>query len=156
MPARSFTVIVCLGFFSAIGCYDAPPVETPIPDREMFGNEVYPVLLRDCGFPACHGDEGRFFRVFGPGRTRLDPDNVLISEPVLAAEIDASYERARSMLASAHSAEETLLVRKPLEVDAGGAPHLGLGERVQDVYSSVDDPSYQLLLSWARSGLPEE
>src|ERR1700755_2646142 len=35
-----------------------------------FTNDVIPVLLRDCGFQACHGSPERFFRVWGPGRTR--------------------------------------------------------------------------------------
>jgi len=140
----------------AAGCaFDAPPANPPIPDRAMFEAEVYPILMRDCGFPDCHGNRGRFFRVYGLGRLRLDPEQG-IDDELSAAERSENYERARSMLGSARTAEETLLVRKPLEIGAGGAPHLGIDDYGQDVYASTEDLSYQALLTWARTGIPEE
>jgi hypothetical protein len=119
-----------------------------------FETEVYPVLLQDCAFPACHGSEDRFFQVFGPGRARLGGG--AIRGDVRPEELDRSFERAWSMLASAARAEETLLVRKPLAVDAGGAPHMGTDEHGQDVYSSRGEPNFEVLLSWARMGIPPE
>jgi len=139
----------------AAGCaLDAPPANPPIPDRATFEADVYPVLMRDCGFPDCHGNRDRFFRVYGLGRLRLEPEG-LIDAPLQNAEMNESYERARSMLGSARRAEDTLLVRKPLEIDQGGAPHLGIDAYGQDVYGSTEDPSYQVLLTWARTALPE-
>ena len=56
------------------GCgADTPELTLQTPDRMQFDAEVYPVLLRDCGFDACHASAGRFFQVFGPGRARLVP-----------------------------------------------------------------------------------
>lgn len=137
------------------GCaLDAPPANPPLPNRAMFEAEVYPILMRDCGFPDCHGNRDRFFRVYGLGRLRLDPE-ALIDAPLEEAEMNESYERARSMLGSATRAEDTLLVRKPLEIDQGGAPHLGIDNHGQDLYASPEDPSYQVLLTWARTGIPE-
>lgn len=135
------------------GCaFDAPPAAPPNPVYEpTFREVVYPILLRDCGFPACHGDDARFFRVYGPGRHRLDPE-AAIDDELEEAEVRATFERARSMLASAPSAEESLFVRKPLEIDSGGAPHLGIDQHGQDLYRTTEDPSYQALLTWARSG----
>jgi hypothetical protein len=112
---------------------------------------VYPILVRDCGFPACHGSADRFFRVFGPGRTRLD-EATTITAPATAAELDATYDRARSMLSGAASAESSLLVRKPLEVDLGGAPHMGVDQHGRDVYATTEAGGYVALLEWARAG----
>jgi hypothetical protein len=75
------------------------PAEPRRPDRASFEATIYPVLLRDCGFVACHGDGGRAFRVVGPGRTRLDPLDALDAPPT-AAELDATFERTVSMLAT--------------------------------------------------------
>jgi len=137
------------------GCaFEPPPADPPSPSVEGFSSEVYPVLLRDCGFPACHGDRGRFFRVFGPGRARLD-ESTPVTAPVSDDEVMATYERARSMLASAHRAEESLLLRKPLEIDAGGAPHMGVDGHGRDVYASPDAAGYRTIFAWARPAFAE-
>ncbi len=139
----------------ASGCaFEAPPAGPPTPRYDLFQTDVYPILMRDCGFPDCHGNEARFFRVYGPGRLRmpglgLEDD---IDAPVTEAEMRASYERARSMLASAGRVEDTLLVRKPLEIDRGGAAHMGIDEHGQDVYLSTESEGYRALLAWARTG----
>lgn len=137
----------------ASGCaFDMPPADPPSPSREQFDAEVYPVLLRDCGFTDCHGSRDRFFRVFGPRRRRFDPSVTGLDAPATEDELALAYDRARSMLAGAHTPEETLLLRKPLEIDAGGAPHRGIDAHGQDVYGSPDDEGYQVLLRWARTG----
>lgn len=136
----------------ASGCaFEAPPAGPPTPRYDLFQTDVYPILMRDCGFPDCHGNEGRFFRVYGPGRARLD-EATDIDALATEAEVRASYERARSMLASAGRVEDTLLLRKPLEIDRGGAAHMGIDEHGQDVYRSTESEGYQALLAWARTG----
>jgi len=127
------------------------PADPPAPSRATFDTVVYPILVRDCGFPACHGSPDRFFRIFGPGRARLDEATTL-TEPATAGELAASYDRARSMLSGASSAESSLLVRKPLEVDLGGAPHMGVDQHGRDVYASENSQGYIALLEWARAG----
>jgi len=134
-----------------VGCaFETPPAGPPTPNRATFDTEVYPVLMRDCGFPDCHGNSERFFRVYGPGRARLDFER-RIDDPVTDEEMAASFERTRSMLASATRAEDSLLLRKPLEVDRGGAPHMGVDEHGQDVYRSTESPGYVALLEWAQT-----
>jgi hypothetical protein len=148
MSRLPFIVLATL----AASCALEPlPADPPEPSRATFDTVVYPILVRDCGFPACHGDPNRFFRVFSPSRTRLD-ETTALAAPATTAEMDATYDRARSMLSSATSPEESLLVRKPLEVDQGGAPHMGIDLHSQDVYSSTDAQGYVALLEWARAG----
>jgi len=115
------------------GCADpGQDVALPSPDREVFDTQVWPVLVRDCGFSTCHGSEERFFRVVGPGHARLDPATPM-SDPVTEAELELSYQRARSML-NAREPGNSLLLRKPLAVAAGGAGHEGTDVFGRDVF----------------------
>jgi hypothetical protein len=144
--------------FALLACSCAPdpaPFQLAQPNVAQFADQAYPVLLRDCGFPGCHGAMDRFFRVFGPGRTRLsataDP-----SDPASAEEIQHSYDRARSMIDPGKPAY-SLLLRKPLASDAGGAGHKGDDALGRNVYASTQDPNYQTLRAWvlAQPALPD-
>ena len=112
----------------------------------MFEEKVYPVLLRDCGFPECHGNPHRFFRVFGPGRQRYRPGETPLFAPATSEEIKASYYRARSMLANEEGIDHAPLLRKPFK-----AKHQGVDEWGANVYRSETDPGFVVLSSWARS-----
>ncbi|MEE9384390.1 MAG: hypothetical protein V3V08_13380 [Nannocystaceae bacterium] len=115
----------------------------------MFRDQVYPLLLRDCAFVACHGSERRFFQVFGPGRTRRG-DLEAYDEPS-AEEIQSAYDRSRAMLLFREA--ETLphsapLLRKPLQ----GAGHGGVDRFGRNVYLGPQDPSWRVLERWALGG----
>lgn len=131
---------------------EAPIAQPPEVDRAVFQAEVYPVLLRDCGYPACHGERGRFFRVFGPGRTRLDEATPLDAPPT-TEEIDAGFDRARSMLVGVDDPLQSLLLRKPL--GSSGAAHMGLDALARNVYADPSDPSWRTLARWAGALLEE-
>lgn len=148
--------LLVVGFaLAVVGCGGESPIaQPPAVDRAVFEAEVYPVLLRDCGFAACHGDRDRFFRVFGPGRTRLDAATGLYAAPT-TEEIDASFDRARSMLAAVADPRQALLLRKPLEQSMGGAAHMGLDALGRNVYASEDDPAWRTLARWAGVELEE-
>ena len=141
---------LALGLFGALApACDAPEtVEVPAPDYDAFERDVYPILLRDCGFPACHGAEERPLRVYGPGRLRFDPaagfDDAATSE-----EVWLSYQRTRSMLVSDGDVERSPLLRKTLP----GGGHQGVDALGRSVYADADDPSYRILLQWARGEL---
>jgi hypothetical protein len=145
-PART-RLLLCTFLLAACGSKQtgAPPS----PDQASFEASAYPVLLRDCAFPACHASNDRFFQVYGPGRVRLDP-MLDVYDPATPVELQLSYERARSMLSSPH-VEESLLLRKPLEASAGGSAHKGADELGRNVYRSKQDAGYQALLLWATS-----
>ena len=113
----------------------------------MFEDEVYPVLIRDCAFSTCHGAEERFFRIWGPGRVRLDPLSTTAFTAATQEELDNSYQRATSMI-DAKQPSRSLLLRKPLATAAGGAGHLGADQFGRNVYRSVDDEGYLVLSRW--------
>jgi hypothetical protein len=142
---KSCVLAVFVSAFTA--CAD-PTTELVLttPSAKQFEEQVYPLLLRDCGFPACHGDYRRFFRVFGPGRVRYR-DETRPFAPATAEEIQESYGRARSMLANEDGVEHSPLLRKPLHADHGGDDEWG-----KNVYSKETDPGYVLLKRWARTG----
>ena len=136
-------LLVILGAACADTTPDAAP---PLPDRAVFELEVWPVLVRDCGFSTCHGSQERFFRIVGPGHERLDPLTDMFA-PATPAELDLSYQRTRSMIDAGDPGASPLL-RKPLSAAAGGAGHEGTDAYGRDVYLSEADPRYQVLAAW--------
>ena len=120
----------------------------PDADTERFFDEVYPILLADCGYPACHGNSARPLAVFGPGRVRLD-SSTDITAPMTAEELAISYTRARSMLISPDGSRRSPLLRKPLAIGSGGADHGGDDPWGNAIFSSKRDPRYEALFFWA-------
>lgn len=140
---------LCMGALLA-GCSDGAELRgaSPTPDGTGFVSQVYPVLLRDCAFSNCHGANERFLQVLGPGRTRLDSQTGQ-DDPILLSEVTYSYDRARSMLSTNADPSQSLLLRKPLEVAAGGQTHHGADPFGRNVFTSKNNESYAVLLEWA-------
>lgn len=126
-------------------------VEVPEADPTVFRDQVYPILLADCGYTGCHGNPDRFFAVFGTARARLDPETDL-DAPVTAEELAVSYTRARSMLISPDGVKRAPLLRKPLPLDDGGVGHKGSDPWGKALFTSKDDPRFQILAAWALGG----
>jgi hypothetical protein len=149
-PARPAAVAAtsALGLIVLAACTQ-PAGELQIRDADpiVFRDTVYPVLLRDCGFAGCHGTHERFFSVFGPGRTRLDPATG-IYDPVTPTELSLSFTRARSMILP-EDPESSLLLRKPLARDEGGAGHKGDDVWGGPVFRTTADARFAALYHWA-------
>ena len=130
------------------GCVAQPSLASVAPDPEEFERHVYPILLADCGYPACHGTTARFFAVFGPGRTRLSERSGPYDPPT-AEELALSFARAEAMLLDPAGPRNSPLVRRPLTVSAGGAAHRGDDPWGAPVYATKRDPRWQALFFWA-------
>jgi hypothetical protein len=130
-----------------LACQRGPGLEQGKRDYLMFKTEVHPVLLRDCGFHACHGSSDRFFRVWGIGRVRLDPLSREFSPDTTNNELDYSKQLAESMIDFSNPSR-SLLLRKPLAVEAGGAGHFGSDKFGRNVYRTVNDEGYLTLTRW--------
>jgi hypothetical protein len=149
-----------IGLVMSMSCACSAPESEPKPtfarrEFKQFQRDVYPVLLRDCGFAACHGAPDRFFRVWGPGRSRL-ATGTGVPEPFdlpTGAELSTSYSLALSMIDEAHP-ERSLLMRKPLAVAAGGAGHLGVDSFGRDVYRTTEDSGFVALAGFVRAQPP--
>jgi hypothetical protein len=146
-PGAALWVLSALGCGSGSAEYSG---QLPSPDGEQFVNEVYPLLLRDCAHVGCHGVSERFFQIYGPGRVRMR-EGTEFGDPVSLEEVTHSYQRAISMLASSEVAEDSLLLRKPLEAQAGGQGHKGVDDLGRNVFGSKNDPGWMTLRSWAKS-----
>lgn len=153
----AIAVVTVAALLGGLGC--AEEQATPVAARRAFSAyrmEVYPVLLADCGFAACHGAPERFFRVYGPGRTRLPNSDGTVPEPFdtsTAAEQELTYQLALSMI-DENNREDSLLLRKPLAVEAGGYGHLGVDNYGRDVYRTTHDAGYVKLARWVFSDPP--
>lgn len=123
-----------------------------------FSNDVLPVLLRDCGFQACHGSSERFFRVWGPGRTRYPIEGQTVCtkdgsmppcnwDDLNGYERDYSLQFARSMVDLDNPAD-SLILRKPLAVARGGADHEGVDNYGRNVYRTPDDEGFRTIARW--------
>lgn len=149
---RSLFVVSLLPLLCACSNSTGWSGNVPAPSPAVFQSSVYPLLLRDCAFSGCHGAEHRFFQVFGPGRTRLDPKTPS-HDPATPAELQRSYDRASAMLATGDTVDDSLLLRKPLETSAGGQGHKGVDNFGRNVYQSKQDPRYAALVLWAHSAI---
>jgi hypothetical protein len=140
-PRKACTLVLVA--VALLGC-ETPEAGYEPAEREYRAFEqAYPVLMRDCGFHACHGAPERLYRIYGPGRARLDPE-VRAFGTQTGAEASLSYQLALSMI-DARNPERSLLLRKPLAVAAGGSPHGGVDRFGRNVYRSKQDPGYQAL-----------
>ena len=144
------------GWIDCMACEEAQTIGTaPARPFRAFQGEVYPVLLRDCGFPACHGNEERAFRIFGPGRLRLPGETAIpdaLDQPTLD-EVRISSRYARAMI-NPEDPQSSPLLRKPLAVEAGGAGHLGVDPFDRDVYRTTEDSGYVVIARWVTT-VPE-
>ncbi|HET8936145.1 MAG TPA: hypothetical protein VFN67_22025 [Polyangiales bacterium] len=151
----------CLWVPFALACASGKEFSGPLPspDGEQFVKQVYPLLLRDCAHVGCHGLPERFFQLYGPGRARIPMEQmnpatrmeVDFTDPANFDEVMHSYQRTLSMLATAELVEDSLLLRKPLEVQAGGQGHKGVDDLGRNVFVSKQDPGWQMLLAWSKT-----
>jgi hypothetical protein len=158
--ARTRLALLALGCIALISACSAPTGKAERAERDFrqFQREVYPVLLRDCGFPACHGDAQRFFRVWGPGRARLPASDGTLPaafDVPSGDEISTSYSLAQSMIDPVDPGRSELL-RKPLAIDAGGSSHKGADKFGRDVYRTPEDAGYVAIARWVFSAKVEE
>jgi hypothetical protein len=146
------TTLACLAWIlglSLTACQPEPGFQESTLSTVDFRDNVYPVLIRDCGFQTCHGSEERFFRVWGPGRSRLSP-NTTAYAAATSEEINTSFRRSVAMI-DHQNPTESLLLRKPLATAAGGAGHLGADKFGRNLYRSVDALGYVTLSRWVFS-----
>jgi hypothetical protein len=142
-----YRLLVAMLVSSLVGCGgDAPELVVAQVDFPAFQSQVYPVLLRDCSFIACHGSSKRFFQVYGPGRARLDPMTNPLDE-VTMDELIQTYNRALSMI-DVQDPAASLLLRKPLALSAGGTGHEGVDAWMRNVYASKQELGYVALEAW--------
>jgi hypothetical protein len=154
-----FVVGLCL---AAIGCEAEQPWELSEASNSAplwsGPDGAYPVLLRDCGFPACHGSEERLFQVWGPKRHRWGNDPIDLPAEQERARIGIELQKTFDMaigFVDINDPGNSLLLRKGLDAQAGGTGHLGLDKFGRNVYRSGASSGYVALAKWAYSLRPK-
>jgi hypothetical protein len=145
-------VITLVAALLTLAACSEPTGSAAVADRDLndFTNFVWPVLIRDCGFHRCHGSQERFFRVYGPGRTRYDPMTDALDPSQMGYERDYTYQLALSMIDRDDPAQ-SLILRKPLAALAGGSSHEGVDKYGRNVYRTPDDEGYLQIAQWVFS-----
>lgn len=118
------------------------------PLEQQFGETVLPVLVRRCGFAACHGPDATAFTAFP---ARPDPETGSFSP----RDVRAAYRVARKHLDLwSDDAARARLIRKPLGPDEGGLVHRGgAGTFFPDAPPGrpFESPELAAIIAWARA-----
>ena len=105
------------------------------PAENMFVDEVQPILVRQgCLFENCHGPNV-------PNLLRFEPG---VGGDFSDRELRQNYRTVQGQLAHAASPLASRLVRKPLEVAAGGMRHV-----TRAVFASTEADDLETILEWA-------
>ncbi|MFO0614843.1 MAG: hypothetical protein U0414_19805 [Polyangiaceae bacterium] len=137
----------------ALGCEPglSDPREKPALDLAFFRCHVQPVLVARCGSLLCHGNQERFFRLFGRNRFRplLGADeNRKRNTPLSDKEVQFNFDSALGYV-DASAPDESYLLKKPLDQRAYGLYHGGATEYGQgDVFRGTGDPGYETIREW--------
>ncbi|MBL8912269.1 MAG: hypothetical protein JNM17_16380 [Archangium sp.] len=125
-----------------------PPPSTNVPtlDQAYFEAKVEPELIASCAFSTCHGAPLRPMRVFSLAGLRIDP-SLTSNQPLTPEEHFANYKRA-SLAAAATSSTLPELLRKPLQIEQGGAGHGGVDRFGQNIYANKTANGWKLLEAW--------
>src|SRR5262249_9401514 len=117
--------------FSAGACTveQAPsPQSISTLDRGAFDRCIEPILVRNCSYTACHGNEGFALRVYSIGKLRAKgtANNLTALTALLTSEEhDANFRSAVALTYGRPFPEDNLLLRKPMPGSAGGFEHKG-------------------------------
>lgn len=114
----------------------------PMGDLASFEREVEPHLVERCASGGCHGRAERPLSLYAPGAYRDDPSRLFLDEPLTRAELEENARRVSAFALTEH-ARDSLVVRKPLALAAGGVWHGG-----GDVFLDDTDPACGALVRW--------
>lgn len=137
------------------GLQEAAPL--PALDEAYFRCRVQPILTKSCSMLACHGTPDRYYRVYARNRLRYgiagEAERVA---PLNAGERRHNFEATRAYV-DIDAADESLLLKKPLEAAAGGFYHGATRLGKSNVFPSVDDADYAVLRDWIQGAkeMPE-
>lgn len=134
--------VLTLGALAFPCAPNPPPTQIPVLDVGYFAAKVEPELLKSCAYGGCHGAPNRPLRIFSLGSSRLESGGCLT--PVEHTE---NYVRALAAAAPVSAGLPDLL-RKPLQLEAGGSGHGGVDAFGRNVYASKDDEGYRTLEAW--------
>lgn len=133
-------------------CVDNPPQALPALDVAFHRCRVQPVVDARCSMLACHGDVRRPFHTFTRNRMRLVGSNEQRNLALSPEELQLNLDSALGFV-SPEAPDESWLLLKPLDADAGGYFHQGKElYAAGDVFLDAEDPDYVTLREWIAGG----
>lgn len=130
------------------GLADEAPLSTAL-DEPYFRCKVQPILSKSCSMFACHGTSDRYFRLYARNRLRYGIASEAKRNSFLnAQERQLNYDAARAFI-DLNVVDNSLLLKKPLEADAGGYYHGATLLGTSNVFPKIDDSDYKILVKWA-------
>jgi hypothetical protein len=146
MRARILLLSVVTAFV-ALRCAVSPPqTNVPALDQAYFEAKVEPELIASCAYSTCHGAPLRPMRVYSLAGLRIDP-SLTSNQPLTPEEHFANFKRAQTVAAATSSTLPELL-RKPLQIEQGGAGHGGVDRFGQNVYANKEAAGWKVLAAW--------
>ena len=148
--ATALTVFACLAL--PVSCLDHLRDAQPLAelDEPFFRCRVQPVLTKNCAALLCHGDDRRFLRLYARNRLRLGGTEAERNALLRDSERAFNFASARGFVEPG-SVEQSLLLQKPLEQNAGGFYHGGAVEYGRgDVFLDREDPDFRVLADWVQ------
>ncbi|MCA9606367.1 MAG: hypothetical protein KC619_12260 [Myxococcales bacterium] len=110
-------------------------------DVAFYEASVEPVVHWSCASLECHGQDGRPLRIYSVDGLRMS--DALRGRPLSPAEAEWNAFAFAGVDPMAASVDESVVLEKPLSVDAGGLHHEG-----DDLWPDRSDPSYLCLRGW--------
>ena len=130
------------------GLTDDAPLNKDL-DEAYFRCNVQPILSKNCSMFACHGTPDRYFRLYARNRLRYGiADESKRNSFLNASERQLNYNAARAFI-DLNVVDNSLLLKKPLELDAGGYYHGATKLGTSNVFPHIDDSEYKILVKWA-------
>jgi hypothetical protein len=150
MTLRRTLAIGLLGLLPA--CESGLTDKAPLPtlDEAYFRCNVQPILTQNCAMLACHGTPDRYFRLYARNRLRYgiageEERGVKLNE----GEAKHNFDATRAYVDLAHP-EESMLLRKPLESDAGGFYHGATLFGKSNIFPDTKWAEYKTILDWIK------
>jgi hypothetical protein len=135
-----------------LGCEKGLTDPAPLPelDEAYFRCHVQPILTKNCSMFACHGTPERYYRIYARNRLRYGiADESKRNSQLNEGERKHNFDATRAFV-DIDKADESLILKKPLEADAGGFYHGATKLGTANVFPSIEAGEYTTILKWIK------
>lgn len=133
-------------------CEEGLTDKAPLPklDEAYFRCHVQPILTKNCSMLACHGAPERYYRIYARNRLRYGiAGEAQRNSQLNEGEAKHNFDAARAYVDVDH-ADESLLLRKPLEPDAGGFYHGATKFSKLNIFANLESTEYETIQKWVK------
>jgi hypothetical protein len=114
-------------------------------DRDVFVDEIQPIMAERCANPSCHGRPERPLSLYSSQAYRADASRSYLREPIDDQELTHNYTACCVFAGEGWPAEDSLLLRKA----RGAAVDTYHGGGV--IFPAASDDEFRVLLRWVEA-----